>query len=496
MNIINQIRISVICSLILVLAIAGSIVLSYQNMQDIQSQEDLAADVVRAGYELTYLSNDYLINAEPRAHLQWEERYASLQPIISQLKPENKEEAQSIATIKDYNENTGVLFREITGPEALSNGTVLFPVSYQQVMWSRINVQSQGLIFEAWRLRHLYNNDVDQARFWNNILVIALMLTILIIISINYLLISRRLVQSIKDVNAGSDEFAKGHLEYRIPVSADDEIGGIAAGLNRMAGQIQSITASRDDLNREIEVRKQAEEVREVLLKELEQKNIELDRFTYTVSHDLKSPLITIQGFLGYLGQDLQKNNPERVKGDLQRITAAVEKMDRLISTLLELSRSGKSVDIPEQIPFTGLAREAAGLLAISFENRGVILTVEENLPVVSGDRQRLLQVMTNLLENAVKFMGEQKEPRMDVGVRHEDAGPVFFVRDNGMGIKKEDQPKIFGLFERLNPDIPGTGIGLATVKRIIEAHGGKIWVESEGLGKGTTFWFTLPGGV
>ena len=142
---------------------------------------------------------------------------------------------------------------------------------------------------------------------------------------------------------------------------------------------------------------------------------------------------------------------------------------------------------------FNGLAREAAGLLDTSLKNRGVSLTIDENLPVVSGDHERLLQVMTNLLENAVKFMGDQEEPRVEIGARTEDAGPVFFVRDNGMGIRKEDQPKIFGLFERLNPGIPGTGIGLATVKRIIEAHGGKIWVESEGAGMGATFWFTLP---
>jgi light-regulated signal transduction histidine kinase (bacteriophytochrome) len=87
-----------------------------------------------------------------------------------------------------------------------------------------------------------------------------------------------------------------------------------------------------------------------------------------------------------------------------------------------------------------------------------------------------------------------QKSPVVEVGVQTGETGQVFFVRDKGMGIRTEDQPKIFGLFERLNPDIPGTGIGLATVKRIIEAHGGKICVESEGAGKGTTFWFILPG--
>jgi signal transduction histidine kinase len=494
MNIINQIRVSLVLSLVLAVAISGSIIVTYQNMQDLQHQENLAADVVRGGYELNYLTDDYLINAGPRAHEQWEERYASLQPIISQLKASNQEEEHSIGVISDYNAKIGQMFREIPGPAELSPGAALFPPAFQQVTWSRNIVQSQGLIFEAWRLRHLYNNDVSEARFWNNILVLALILAMLAIISVNYLLISRRLIQSINEVNAGSEEFARGNLEYRIPVSSRDEMGEIAGGLNRMASQIRSVTASRDELNREIEVRKKAEEVKNVLLKELEQKNIELDRFTYTVSHDLKSPLITIQGFLGYLGQDLQKNDTEKVRADLQRISSATGKMERLISTLLELSRSGKSVDTPEQIPFTVLVQEAAGLLDVSLKNRGVTLTVPEDLPVVTGDRQRLLQVMTNLLENAVKFMGEQKEPRIEVGVRHEDARPVFFVRDNGIGIRNEDQPKIFGLFQRLNPDIPGTGIGLATVKRIVEAHGGKIWVESEGIGKGTTFRFTVPG--
>jgi PAS domain S-box-containing protein len=244
---------------------------------------------------------------------------------------------------------------------------------------------------------------------------------------------------------------------------------------------------------RDVTERKHSELEREHLVHELESKNTELDRFNYTVSHDLKSPLITIRGFLGYLEKDLQTNDTEHTRADIMRIAEAVGKMERLISTLLELSRSGKSVDTPVIITLAELAHEAAGLLDVSLKARGISLKIDENLPVVSGDRERLLQVMTNLLENAVKFMGDQKVPVVEVGVRTEAAGQVFFVRDNGMGIRKEDQPKIFGLFERLNPDIPGTGIGLATVRRIIEAHGGKIWVESEGPGKGTTFWFTIP---
>ena len=139
------------------------------------------------------------------------------------------------------------------------------------------------------------------------------------------------------------------------------------------------------------------------------------------------------------------------------------------------------------RIPFTDLAHEAAGLLEPSWRKRGITVVIPDGLPVLFGDRQRLLQVMTNLVDNAIRFMGDQKQPCINIGVRCDSGIPVFFVQDNGSGIKKENLEKIFGLFERFNPDIPGTGIGLATVKRIIEAHGGKIRVESEGGGTGTT---------
>ncbi len=247
---------------------------------------------------------------------------------------------------------------------------------------------------------------------------------------------------------------------------------------------------------RDVTDRKRAEEQREHLIHELEQKNTELDRFTHTVSHDLKSPLITIRGFLGLLEEDIQNADPAQAQKDLNRISSAAEKMERLITTLLELSRSGRTVDAPVRIPFTDLAREAAGLLATSLNEHHVTLEITDNLPEISGDRQRMLQVMTNLIDNATKFMGEQKEPRVEVGVRDEGGNPVFFVRDNGMGIKKENQSKVFALFERFNPEVPGSGIGLATVKRIIEAHGGRIRVESEGEGRGTTVCFTVPGEV
>lgn len=232
--------------------------------------------------------------------------------------------------------------------------------------------------------------------------------------------------------------------------------------------------------------------VRKNLITELENKNAELERFTYTVSHDLKSPLFTIRGFLGYLEQDALAGNHERLKGDIQRISDATNKMQRLLNELLELSRVGRIKNDSTDVPFEELAREAAELVHGRIMECGITVEIASGLPSVYVDRPRLVEVLQNLIDNAAKFMRDQKDPRIEIGQQgDEDDKPIFYVRDNGAGIAPEHFERVFGLFNKLDPKTDGTGIGLALVKRIIEIHGGRIWVESE-LGRGATFFFTL----
>ena len=241
--------------------------------------------------------------------------------------------------------------------------------------------------------------------------------------------------------------------------------------------------------------RKQAEHEREKLIAELTAKNAELERFTYTVSHDLKSPLVTIRGFMGYLEQDALAGNIERLKMDMLRISGAVEKMQALLNDLLELSRIGRFVNLPQLIPFERLAQEAIDLTQARIQERGITVQIlsQSGLPVVYGDKQRLVEVLENLLDNAAKYMGSQLKPSIEIGQRGQDENkPVFFVRDNGIGIAPEYHERVFGLFNKLDARSEGTGIGLTLVKRILEFHGCRIWVESE-IGKGSTFLFTLP---
>lgn len=248
-----------------------------------------------------------------------------------------------------------------------------------------------------------------------------------------------------------------------------------------------------ESITRDITERKRAREDREQLIAELEAKNAELERFTYTVSHDLKSPLVTIRGFLGLLQQDAASGDTERMHRDIEQISAATETMNCLLAELLELSRVGRIANPSEDISLTELAREAAEMVAGHITARGVSVEIDPAMPTVFGDRVRLLEVFQNLVENAVRFMDTQPEPRLEIGARQEGEAVLCFVRDNGLGIEPRYHEKVFGLFERLDVSAEGTGIGLALVKRIVEVHGGRAWVESEGAGRGATFYFTLP---
>ncbi|NTW12049.1 MAG: PAS domain-containing protein [Anaerolineales bacterium] len=256
----------------------------------------------------------------------------------------------------------------------------------------------------------------------------------------------------------------------------------------RMAGTVVDITD-----------RKHAEAERERLIRELAAKNTELEQFTYTVSHDLKAPLITIKGFLGFLGEDARAGNHERLESDITRINEAVDKMHRLLNELLELSRIGRMMNPPQLGPFRELVDEAVEVLQGRLESTGAKLVIADDLPVVCGDRRRLLEVVQNLVDNAAKFSASQPAPMIEIGCDGYEKGmPVFFVRDNGIGIPAEHHERIFGLFNKLDPTVDGTGVGLALVKRIVEFHGGRVWVESatspQGeAGNGATFRFALP---
>jgi signal transduction histidine kinase len=170
--------------------------------------------------------------------------------------------------------------------------------------------------------------------------------------------------------------------------------------------------------------------------------------------------------------------------------------MGILLGELLEMSRVGRIVNPPVEVKFRELVEEATSIIAGPVTEGGVKINVSNDPVSLYGDRSRLVEIWQNLLENAVKFMGAQPSPQVDIGVERWDKQMVFYVRDNGIGIEPRYQEKVFNLFEKINARTEGTGMGLAITKRIVELYGGKIWVESKGTGQGTAFYFTLPGAL
>ncbi|HET8939925.1 MAG TPA: PAS domain S-box protein, partial [Polyangiales bacterium] len=241
-------------------------------------------------------------------------------------------------------------------------------------------------------------------------------------------------------------------------------------------------------LARDITERKEHEQ-------ELLRSNEELSRFTYTVSHDLKSPLVTIRSFAGMLRKDLVKGDAERVERDLHYIEKAASRMHQLLEDLLQLSRIGRKPSEPERLSLQELAREACELVAGQINQNGALIEVTPTPLWMIGERTRLLEVFQNIIDNAIKFAKPNEPARLEIGVEQGKPGepPVVCMRDHGIGIDPRFKHRLFGLFEKLQPDASGTGIGLALIKRIIDVHGGRVWIDSEGIGAGTSLRFTLP---
>jgi signal transduction histidine kinase len=256
---------------------------------------------------------------------------------------------------------------------------------------------------------------------------------------------------------------------------------------------LQNSLQRENELRNEIAVRKKIEAHREKLIRELEANNAELERFTYTVSHDLRSPLVTIKGFVGMLQKGIEENQPERINDNIQRISNAADKMESMLAELLELSRVGRVLNTRVRVNIAEVTKEAIELLNAHIAEKNIQIKIADDLPIVFADYVRLREVMQNLLDNAIKYSSSHPNPVVEIGSKKLGEEVFIFVKDNGIGVARPYYKKIFGLFEKLDPNTEGTGIGLALVKRIIEWHGGKIWVESDGEGKGATFYFTIP---
>lgn len=238
--------------------------------------------------------------------------------------------------------------------------------------------------------------------------------------------------------------------------------------------------------------RKNAEEERECLLRELRRSNEDLAQFSYVVSHDLQAPLRMVQSYTQLLARRYQGQLDETADNFISIITKGAVGMEQLIQGLLRYAQAGEEVLTKAPVSVDAILDGALSNLKVLVEESSAELT-REPMPVIFGDPVQLLQLFQNLLGNAMKYARADVPPRIDVNARKEDGEYRFAFTDNGLGIDTNNFERIFAPLKRLHgQEIPGTGIGLAVCQKIVERHGGRIWVTSV-LGKGSTFHFTLP---
>jgi len=331
-------------------------------------------------------------------------------------------------------------------------------------------------------------------------------LFILLFYVVALFIFSQSIITPIHTLQKGMEIVGSGRLDYKVGTTANDEIGQLSRAFDRMSENLQSVTASRDDLNKEVRERKQAEaQVRKLNSElemrviertaKLEESNKELEAFSYSVSHDLRAPLRHIQGFVEMLNKSSGNLLDDKGRRYLFIIGNVANKMGILIDDLLMFSRMGRAEINMATLDLEKLIHTLIYEMHLDIAGRNVEWKIASSLPLITCDPSMIRLVITNLISNALKFTKHCEHAIIEIGnIADEKGEPIFFVKDNGVGFDMQYVGKLFGVFQRLHRDeeFEGTGVGLANVRRIINRHGGKTWAEGV-LNQGATIFFTLP---
>lgn len=301
--------------------------------------------------------------------------------------------------------------------------------------------------------------------------VVALMLLIL-----GVTILFRGITRPLRHLVEVIEKVAAGDLTARVAsrlVDRGDEMGVLARSFNRMS---EELARSHEHLEEQVKAR-----------------TAELEAFIYTVSHDLKSPAVSMNGMAGIMKEEYGQQMDEKARHYLDRIIGNANYMEELIQGLLTLSRIGRAQEHRERVEVKEVIENVLEILHSQLMQRNISVVVQPAFPHFMFDPILLAQIFQNLVSNAAKFMGDQPHPRIEIGGRESDGGVAFYVKDNGIGIDSAYHEKIFAIFQRLHDvKVEGTGVGLPIVKKIVDLNGGKIWVESQ-PGAGATFYIWLP---
>jgi signal transduction histidine kinase len=495
MKIKTKLWITGIISLGIMVAAAAVIHLAACRVDKMNQEERFANHIVEKVVELRTLTFDYLLHRTERTRQQWWAAYDDIGRFLVANQSHATAEAGHIRDIiARYDLIDDAFLRLLQNQERkeIHREKAALHQEVENRLVSQLLQETQGIVSQVFQLAEHISQQVQTTQRRAALLQMGALLLVGLMVGINSWLIVRAIAQPIFQLQKGAEIIGAGHLDYRLGSTAPDEIGELSRAFDAMTANLQQTTVSRDELGREVAERQKVEAKLQQAIRELERSNADLQAFAYIASHDLQEPLRMVSSYVGLL----QSRYQEQLDADAHDFIAfAVDgatRMQRLINDLLAYSRVGSRDKPLAPTDSESVFTLALANLQAAIQENGAVIT-HDPLPTVTADEAHLVQVFQNLLGNALKFHG-QGPPRIHVNAAIQGDEWVFAVRDHGIGIDPQYHQRIFAIFQRLHGrnEYPGTGIGLALCKRIVEHHGGRIWVESE-LNQGATFYFTIP---
>ncbi len=497
MKIKTRLRLNAFISVGVVILIIITLLWSFLDMARANNNIELVNELQKVSFERMIIRDDYLLNREERAIVQWNANSRNLGKLLESASEVFTGSSEQ-AVLKQARLNFDATIRIF--PQFMEAHKIDKSDSQKGFGFTEAEA---GLISQVFMKSYTLRDCIDKldaaaqlektsTRNRGVLIIILSIIGGILAIVLNSVSINRILAKRIAALGKGVEIIGAGNLDYRISVEGSDELTDLSMASNEMAARLKESYTSMESLQKEIDNRKRTEETLQATLEDLERSNRELEQFAYVASHDLQEPLRMVSSYTQLLAQKYEGMFDDKAKKFIDYAVDGAVRMQRLINDLLAYSRVNTQGVPPESVDSHSVLGEALRNLSSAIEETRAII-VNDDLPVVRADSGQLTQLFQNLIGNAIKFRSAEL-PLICVSCCDLGSEWCFSVKDNGIGIDKQYSEKVFVIFQRLHTrhEYPGTGIGLAICKRIVERHGGRIWFESW-PGEGTTFFFTLP---
>ncbi|WP_460018956.1 sensor histidine kinase [Magnetospira thiophila] len=448
-----------------------------------------------AAFQLNSLTGDYILHHTSRAAEQWRQRHRSLEKILASPGTLARTDHQMLERIEQYHAKALILFERtqtvLNRIQMDPEGPLTFTPELRSLV-GQLRTTTQAIATQSVRFSQRSFAHLDLVTQQLNLLVIGLVIGMVLFTVLIWLWIGRRVIRPIQKLQDGIEIYARKDPAFRFLANRRDEIGEVERTFNALAASLAETTVSRDLLLEEVAERRRAENAVGLAMEKIQRSNTDLEQFAYAISHDLQEPLRMVRSYVGLLERRCEGQIDQDGREFITFIVDGSDRMKRMITDLLEYSRITTRGQEPEPVSMDEVVSEARQNLHLAFQESGAQLSVGP-LPPVMGDMSQLVRLLQNLLGNAIKYRAPDRVPLLAIAARYSGEMIEFSVTDNGIGIDPQFHEIIFGVFQRLHDreTYDGTGIGLAVARRIVERHGGKIWLSSGVPGR-TEFLFTL----